>query len=176
MRLFPAKESGRSYSTCKINDLVAKKKEQSRLRDKFPGYYRRTDEELEAIWRDGLFVLDASVLLNLYRYSEGTRKELLGVLWGVQERLWVPHQAAEEFHRRRLNAIKEQKEAYSEVCNFLSVSSQALAKEIKSIHKGPAEEITELLQSARATFDQLLAEVKKVEEEAEIRSRRDLFP
>ncbi len=37
------------------------------MRAMFPGYYRRTEEELERIWDEGLFVLDANVLLNLYR-------------------------------------------------------------------------------------------------------------
>jgi len=69
----------RTLSTiiCGVRFRLAAEKERAGLRDQFPGYYRRTEEELQRIWEDGLFVLDANVLLNLYRYSEDTRNDLL---------------------------------------------------------------------------------------------------
>jgi hypothetical protein len=81
------------------------------VRSEFPGYYRRTDEELSKIWEDGIFVLDTNVLLNLYRYSTGTREELLGVLRGVRSHLWILHQVAEEFLRNRQTVIRDRKNA-----------------------------------------------------------------
>ncbi len=81
---------------------------ETKLQDKFPGYYRRTKEELDRIWRDGIIVLDTNVLLNLYRYSERAREELLGVLRRVKDQLWIPYQVAEEFHRDRSIVIKNQ--------------------------------------------------------------------
>lgn len=40
----------------------------------FPGRYWPTDGELTRLWDEGVLVLDASVLLGFYRYSEETRK------------------------------------------------------------------------------------------------------
>ena len=37
-------------------------------------------------------MIDANVLLNLYRYNESPRDDLLEVLQKVGDRLWVPHQ------------------------------------------------------------------------------------
>ena len=45
------------------------------MKDSFPGYYRPTENEFAEMWESCLFVLDANVLLNLYRYSVDTREE-----------------------------------------------------------------------------------------------------
>ena len=36
----------------------------------FPGYYRPSEDDLTAIWRKCIFVLDTNVLLGLYRYPK----------------------------------------------------------------------------------------------------------
>jgi hypothetical protein len=69
------------------------------LRDIFRGYYQPTHDEVEAIWRDGLIVLDANVLLFLYDVQESTATEHLDALKKRESRLWMPYQIAEEFHR-----------------------------------------------------------------------------
>lgn len=50
------------------------------MRELFPGYYRKTDAEIKKIWEEGVIVFDANVLLNLYRYSDATRKTLLELI------------------------------------------------------------------------------------------------
>lgn len=48
-------------------------------------------------FREGLVVLDASVLLDLSRITPQARRQVLDALSSVGGRLWVPHQAAAEF-------------------------------------------------------------------------------
>ena len=60
------------------------------MRTTFLGYYRFTEEEFSTLWKDCLFVLDANVILNLYRYSKNTSDVLLNILKGISERLWLP--------------------------------------------------------------------------------------
>ena len=45
------------------------------------------------------------MLLNLYRYNDTTRADLLDVLGRLGDRLWVPHQVMREFWRNRLSVI-----------------------------------------------------------------------
>src|SRR5438128_8631528 len=78
------------------------------MRDTFPGYYRPTGEQFRKLWGESFFAFDTNVLLNIYRYTSETREVFFRVLEGLQSRLWVPHQAALEFHRRRLDVIDEQ--------------------------------------------------------------------
>lgn len=39
------------------------------MRNKFPGFYRPTEEEFDEIWKDGLIILDTNMLSNLYGYN-----------------------------------------------------------------------------------------------------------
>ena len=59
-----------------------------------------------------MFVMDTTVLLNLYRYSRPTRDELLEVLRALSGKLFLPHQIGREFLERRLSTIRSQREKF----------------------------------------------------------------
>lgn len=69
------------------------------MRDMFRGYYQPTDEEMAAIWQDGLISLDANVLLSLYNVQEATSALYLEAMEQRKPQMWIPHQVALEFHR-----------------------------------------------------------------------------
>src|SRR3954452_1068066 len=85
------------------------------MRDGFPDYYRPTNEDFERLWAEGVFVFDANVLLNLYRYDEGTRADFFKVVEALAGRIWVPHQAEMEYERNRLTVIVEQQKQFADV-------------------------------------------------------------
>ncbi|EWC60948.1 hypothetical protein UO65_3767 [Actinokineospora spheciospongiae] len=76
----------------------------SGLFDGFEGYRTPQPGDYKEIATSGLIALDANVLLNLYRYNEATRNDLMSLMELVSARLWVPHQAMEEFWRNRETA------------------------------------------------------------------------
>lgn len=66
--------------------------------------------EIGKLWDlNPLVVLDANVLLNLYRYSPSTMQQVIEHLKEVSECLWIPHQVLLEYERNRESA---QKDAY----------------------------------------------------------------
>ena len=75
------------------------------LYDDFRGYRVPTEAELTEALRTATAVVDANVLLNLYRYNEATRDDLLDVLQRLGDRLWIPHQVLREFWRNRLSVL-----------------------------------------------------------------------
>ncbi|WP_349656627.1 PIN-like domain-containing protein [Xanthomonas sp. 10-10] len=75
------------------------------MKNSFPGYYRPTEEEFSALWKNGLVVLDTNVLLDLYRLPAGSSKEVMSLFRLLKGRLWIPHQVGLEFHRNRLSVI-----------------------------------------------------------------------
>lgn len=75
------------------------------LYDDFRGYRVPSEAELDGALQSATVVVDANVLLNLYRYNGATRDDLLGVLRRLDDRLWVPHQVAREFWRNRLAVL-----------------------------------------------------------------------
>lgn len=62
-----------------------------------PEYFQPSEEEIKSIWQNGTIIIDANVLLNLFRYSKKSRDDLLNVLNNYKDRLWVPYQVAYEF-------------------------------------------------------------------------------
>src|SRR5258708_3051295 len=107
------------------------------MRKSFPGYYRPSEDEFRKLWGKCLFVLDANVLLNLYRYSEETRKKLIDILEQVETRIWVPHQAALEYQRNRLDVISAQREAYKQIGQLLDDTAKKLEARLRSYKRHP---------------------------------------
>ncbi len=83
------------------------------------GYRPITEELISTLWKDGLFVLDANVLLNLYRYSQPTKDEFIQVLNKLVDRLWIPHQAFYEYLKNRPEVILTQEIMYENTKKIL---------------------------------------------------------
>jgi len=84
------------------------------MKKTFPGYFSNDADTLKDIWDRCLFVLDANVLLSLYRYSDETRAELFEIFKGLNDRLWVPHQVASEYLTNRIGVISHQVKIYDD--------------------------------------------------------------
>ena len=84
------------------------------MRAKFFSYYRPTNSWFAELWETCFFVVDANVLLNLYRYSVSASEQLLTLLESTRERIWIPHQAALEYHQNRLDVISSETKTYSD--------------------------------------------------------------
>jgi hypothetical protein len=96
------------------------------MRNLFPGFYEHTEEELNKLWQDGIFIFDTNMLLNVYRYSSETRNRYFEILRQLMEQLWIPYQVAYEYQDNRLTVIQEQIEAYKKIANVLHTTSQNL--------------------------------------------------
>jgi hypothetical protein len=136
------------------------------MKKMFSGYYRPTDDEFSKIWADCVFVLDANVLLNLYRYTPETRDELLRVLTEYSERIWLPHQAALEYHQNRLGVIQQLADSYNNTQKVLKDSLNKIETELQSsVGKGrhPFIASRDLMEKIKGTFAELERELKELE-------------
>jgi hypothetical protein len=117
----------------------------------FPQYDASPQIDFKSAWKEAVFVFDTNVLLNLYRYQENTRDELLSVLQELSEKIWIPFHVALEFQRNRLAVITAQGKKFSEV-----------RKSIEKIKSTVAAEAARLNLAKRHTlidFDFLTSEV-----------------
>src|SRR6266571_2572433 len=89
------------------------------MRDIFPAFFRPSEVGYKALWKDAVFAIDANVVLNLYRYSTETRKQLEATLSALKPRLFIPHQAAREFLRNRLSVTAGQANEYTKAIDKL---------------------------------------------------------
>jgi hypothetical protein len=100
----------------------------------FPGYYKPSDFN---IWEDCLFVFDANVLLNLYRYKKTTQETLFSILEKFSDRLFLPYQAAYEYQKNRITVITEQEEAYSKVEKILTENFSQIKNALNTFKRHP---------------------------------------
>src|SRR4051794_11824543 len=101
------------------------------MRTKFPGYLQPSPDEFSALWQTCFFVLDANVLLDLYRGTPTAAEEAVGALEQIRDRLWLPYQVALEYQRHRTSApvkhIKEYRDLVTKVTAALdNVVNRAL--------------------------------------------------
>lgn len=88
-------------------DIAADKSGSFGLYDGFESYRTPTEADYRDLFANGVVVPDANVFLNLYRYNEETRNDLLSVLRGLGDRLWVPRQVMVEFWRNRDRVLQD---------------------------------------------------------------------
>ena len=101
------------------------------MKKTFPGFYNLSDKEIAEICDNCIFVIDANILLNLYRYPDDLSKKIIDSLRCISDRLWIPHQAALEYFTQRTNALVMQKVAYSELENFIKETKDDVENHLK---------------------------------------------
>lgn len=124
------------------------------MKSQFRGYFPPSDETVSEIWKKAHIVFDTNMLLNLYRYSDAASSELLEIMKGVAERLWLPHQVMFEFLENRHGVLHEQEEAYQRTSKELS----DLVEKLKSHHGHPSvseESLEKLDQATKAILAEL---------------------
>lgn len=123
------------------------------MRDRFPGFYPPSGNELDELWTTGTIVLDANTLLNLYRYTDETRQEFISVLQSSKERVWLPYQVGLEFQRNRLEVIDQQAAAYDSVIKALRNAESSISTELMRHKRHSSLPAQEMLEKYRAATE-----------------------
>mgnify|MGYP000225931369 FL=1 len=80
-------------------------------------YIEYSNEEKRNLWDTATFVFDTNIFLNLYRYSNKTRNQLLESLEYLKTRIWMPYQVALEFCKDRYGVIDEVNRRFENINN-----------------------------------------------------------
>jgi len=126
------------------------------MKDLFPGHFKESEGNLREIWDTSLFVFDANILLNLYRYSDTTRNEFLRILQKIKNRVWLPHRAAEEFLNNRLSVIDQQEKSYDDTTKLIT----SLKSDLENARQHPFVCST-TMEKVSEVFDILCKELDK---------------
>lgn len=132
------------------------------MKDKFDHYYRPTVDQFRRMWGNGLFVFDTNVLLNLYRYSLATRDQWLDVMRRLTDRIWLPHQAALEFHQNRLSVIHQQLKNHQEILRAISEAKEDLEGRLRSLYRDTAVE-EDVVRTMSRRFEELRGDIQPPE-------------
>lgn len=77
------------------------------MRNAIKEYIELSDKEKNNLWNTATFVFDTNVFLDLYRYSNKTRNQLIESFEWLKTRIWMPYQVAFEFCKDRYSVIDE---------------------------------------------------------------------
>ncbi|MFB8449867.1 PIN-like domain-containing protein [Enterococcus thailandicus] len=140
------------------------------MRDKFKVFYENNKVDFKKLDNSTLIVLDANVLLHFFRYSDTSRKKLIKAIKKVESNLFIPYQAALEYHFSRqsierankkniqtLNTKIEQAQA-----TFLTTVKDAMDSYGQSIRSTDEEDIRDgVLKELSDSFDKFIESFKK---------------
>ena len=119
------------------------------MKEAFAGYFPMKEADYSDLWKNASFVLDANVLLDLYRYTSNTADELMSILLKIRSRIWLPHQAGLEFFRNRPKVILEQKQMFARAISITEALLKTAETEINSqlnFRNHPSIDKTQLLK------------------------------
>lgn len=130
------------------------------MKELFPGHFKESEENLREVWDSCIFVFDANILLNLYRYSDTTRNEFLRLLEKIKDRVWLPHRAAEEYLNNRLSVIDQQEQSYDSTIKSIN----NLKSDLDNARQHPfvSEQTMEKVDSVFNALSEELSKNKKV--------------
>lgn len=149
--------------------------ERQGLYDGFEGYRTATLTNYQETLRAGLVVPDANVLLNLYRYTDQARDDLLSVLERLDEQLWIPHQVLVEFWRNRDSVLRDPRET-ERMSSELSTSREQVLSAFRAWSNRvslPTDRANELSLALSSGFEGVIAGVEAFNDESAIESARD---
>ncbi|MFZ6991109.1 PIN-like domain-containing protein [Curtobacterium sp. RRHDQ66] len=138
------------------------------MRDVFRAYYAPAGQELDALWTEGIIVLDTNTLLNFFRYTPSTRDEFLSVLESLQESLWIPHQVGLEFQRRRLEVISNTADAFSKIKASVDSAKNTVNNKLNEYKHHPSLNRNELTKELDTLFERFSAQVDAQAEQHEV--------
>lgn len=102
------------------------------FRDGFEHYWVASEDELSQALASSLVVVDTNILLDLYRRADTLREDLFRILERIGDRLWVPHQVAEEFWRNRAVVLDDPSARLSEARRGLDKAFRTASDAIRT--------------------------------------------
>lgn len=117
------------------------------------------------MWRLCVFAFDANMLLNIYRYTPETQGKFFAILERLKERIWIPHQAASEYFKRREDVIQSQLKVYDEVTAKLDADLEKLAKQLEETYRRhPSIKIESVVEQIKTALAQAKSSLERDKE------------
>ncbi len=74
---------------------------------------------MKLLWDKAIIILDANVLLRLFRLNQKSVSEILDLLNTMRNRIWIPYQVGLEYNKNRLEKIKESELSYNTIVDIV---------------------------------------------------------
>ncbi|GAB5518808.1 MAG: hypothetical protein RhofKO_10590 [Rhodothermales bacterium] len=134
--------------------------------DPFAEYKPLSTEQIDKLWEKAVFVFDANVLLNFFRYSPATRLDLEKVLSKIERRIWIPYHVGLEYHRNRHTAQRTQVSEYEQIRKKVGTALSSVQKAFSEHRTAIAKEDIDLaVEVAREALEEAVASAERAHTE-----------
>lgn len=140
------------------------KKQEIKMTELFKGYTNYSEKEYKRIWSSSLIVVDTNILLNFYRYSEDTKREMFKILTSLKDRLWIPYQIAKEYFKNKNNVMVSSYDEYTKLSESINALFESSLKEINARKNSQLKcksEIVKILEESSKNIDKILLNEKE---------------
>ena len=110
-------------------------------------------------WFKAIIVLDANILLGLYRIAPEKRRQLLELLEALCDRIWIPRQFWEEYRRRRPEMRTDISREYKQTQANLQSSRDKSKNSLSRLTKRCGFDSTQHIHTIDAFYDELIGTV-----------------
>ncbi|GAA2299234.1 hypothetical protein GCM10010234_47280 [Streptomyces hawaiiensis] len=94
-------------------------------------FWRKSQSSIDEAIETYQIVLDTNAVLNLYRMNASARGEYLHVLETIANRIWIPRQVADEFHRNRLSSVSAHIRALNDKSDAVMSSADSFVSSLR---------------------------------------------
>lgn len=128
------------------------------MKTHYPGYYKLSKDDLNELWKKATVVFDTNVLLDLYRVSDETASKLIETIafFSNKNRVFIPFQVANEYHRNLYEVILCQKKKYEDALKFLTDFENKISEKRNHpyLPSNLKERFSSLLTDIKGSFDE----------------------
>lgn len=79
-------------------------------------YIEFSEKEKIKLWKEATFIFDTNIFLRLYGLTKEAREAFFNAVDKINDRIWMPHQVAEEFMKNRIKVIMNNQKNYDDLC------------------------------------------------------------
>jgi hypothetical protein len=146
-----------------------------KMKDLFPGYYPISDDELQQLWKDCLFIFDTSFLLDLYKMTSKTCNDVLNILEDIKDRLWMPYQVVYEFHKNKHRVYNDQIKIYDTLIKDLEKKKDEIKRVIKEYNKHRLINADKLISDFEKIFLKVKSELRAKQSKHKAEALEDII-
>ena len=128
----------------------------------FEGYYR---PDFDMLQEEAIFVFDANVLLDLFRFSPSARKELIEILESLVGRIWIPYQFLYEYHENLQETRESTDKPFDDVIAALEKQRRSVEDAFNQFNNRTGYESRSRVEEFHKLFKKVSADLLKFKEE-----------
>ncbi|WP_406488300.1 PIN-like domain-containing protein [Streptomyces phaeochromogenes] len=135
-------------------------------------FWRKPQKFADEAIRNSAVVLDTNAILNLYRMKPSARNEYLQVLQRIADRVWIPRQVADEFHKNRLSTVDSHLNSLRGKSGKVSEAADVLRSALRDffkLHSLADGRATDYLEPLNKSISGIVDSIKREVEEYDLK-------